>query len=136
MAIMGLGLGAFLAGVVFTGYAAFLSDKSISFLTRKDVSNIFRLTLGGMFLTAFGACCIFTLLQPTVKEECEQYSICYELVETVAENTDYSRKEVLDFFIIVHDDMEAWDAIKMLDNSLTDEQVNAIMEISAMKQAD
>ena len=61
-------------------------------------------------------------------------SISYELVETVAEHTHRTEKEIADFFIIVCDDMEAWDAIKLLDNSLTDSQVDAILEISAMRE--
>jgi hypothetical protein len=72
----------------------------------------------------------------SLQEECEKHSICYELVQTIAENTNYTEKQITDFFIIVSDDIEAWDAIKMLDSSLTDEQINAIMEISEMKQAE
>jgi hypothetical protein len=78
-----------------------------------------------------------TVLSPaSLQDICEENSICYELVETIAENTNYTEKQITDFFIIVSDDIEAWDAIKMLDSSLTDEQINAIMEISEMKQAE
>ena len=66
---------------------------------------------------------------------CEENNICYELVETVAEYTDYTELEVAQFFTIVSDDVEAWDAVKMILDNPTDEQVNAIMEISGMKQA-
>ena len=100
----------------------------------EDQSGIFLVTLLGSILSGVGIF-IFTLaLEPTSLEKCTEHCISYELVETVAENTDYTIEEVTDFFIIVNDDMEAWDAIKLLDSSLTDEQINAIMEISAMKQ--
>lgn len=73
----------------------------------------------------------------SVEELCGQHAIAYELVQAVAEYTDYTEQEVVDFFIIVSEsNIEAYDAIKMLDNSLTDAQVSAIMEISAMKQAE
>ncbi len=72
----------------------------------------------------------------TVQEQCEQNAICYELVETVAEYTDYSEQEIVDFFIIVSDDIDAWTAIHLLDGSLTGEQIDALLEISAMKQAE
>ena len=72
----------------------------------------------------------------TIKEQCEQNSICYELVETVAEYTDYTEQEIVDFFIIVSDDIDAWTAIHLLDGSLTGEQIDALLELSAMKQAE
>ena len=72
----------------------------------------------------------------TIEEQCEQNAICYELVETVAEYTDYTEQEIVDFFIIVSDDIDAWTAIHLLDGSLTGEQIDALLEISAMKQAE
>lgn len=70
----------------------------------------------------------------SVEELCGEYAISYELVQTVAEYTDYTEQEVADFFIIVSEsNVEAYDAIKMLDSSLTEKQINAIMEISAMR---
>ena len=71
----------------------------------------------------------------TIEVQCEQNAICYELVETVAEYTDYTEQEIVDFFVIVSDDIDAWTAIRLLDSSLTEGQINAILEISAMKQA-
>lgn len=68
------------------------------------------------------------------KEIAEANYICYEIVETVAEYTNYNELEIIQFFVIVSDDMEVWDAIKILDGTLTDVQIEAIMEISAMKQ--
>lgn len=73
----------------------------------------------------------------SVEELCGQHAIAYELVQAVAEYTDYTEQEVADFFIIVSgSNIEAYDAIKMLDNSLTEKQINAIMEISAMRQVE
>lgn len=72
----------------------------------------------------------------TIQEQCEQNAICYELVETVAGYTDYTEQEIVDFFIIVSDDIDAWTAIHLLDGSLTGEQIDALLEISAMKQAE
>ena len=73
----------------------------------------------------------------SVEELCGEYAISYELVQTVAEYTDYTEQEVADFFIIVSEsNVEAYDAIKMLDSSLTEKQINAIMEISAMRQVE
>ena len=72
----------------------------------------------------------------TIQEQCEQNAICYELVETIAEYTDYTEQEIVDFFIIVSDDIDAWTAIHLLDGSLTGEQIDALLEISAMKQAE
>ena len=73
----------------------------------------------------------------SVEELCGQHVIAYELVQTVAEYTDYTEQEVADFFIIVSEsNVEAYDAIRMLDNSLTDRQIEAIMEISAMRQVE
>ena len=69
-----------------------------------------------------------------IENFCEEYNICYELVETVAEYTDYSKEDVAKFFTIVQDDVEAWEAIKMLDSSLTDQDIDAIMRVSALKQ--
>lgn len=77
---------------------------------------------------------LFPKLSP--EQICEDYAICYELVETIAEYTDYSEQDIAQFFAIVCDDIEPYEAIKMLDSSLTDEQIDAIMEISAMKQAE
>jgi hypothetical protein len=91
-------------------------------------------SLWGFSFLAIGLFLLHIGLEPTSLEKCTEHYISYELVETVAENTDYTIEEVTDFFIIVNDNMEAWDAIKLLDSSLTDEQINAIMEISAMKQ--
>ena len=91
-------------------------------------------SLWGIGFLAIGLVLLHSVLEPTPLEKCTEHCISYELVETVAENTDYTIEEVADFFIIVNDNMEAWDAIKLLDSSLTDEQINAIMEISAMKQ--
>ena len=90
-----------------------------------------------MFLSGITLNAIASELSPAkIQNICEENNICYELVQTIAENTNYTEKQVTDFFIIVSDDIEAWDAIKMLDSSLTDEQINAIMEISEMKQAE
>lgn len=73
----------------------------------------------------------------SVEELCGQHAIAYELVQAVAEYTDYTEQEVADFFIIVSEsNIEAYDAIRMLDNSLTEKQINAIMEISAMRQVE
>ena len=85
----------------------------------------------GTILSALGVLHTHTF---TTEEICYQNSISYELVETVAEYTHYTEEEVVNFFIIIADDIEAWEAIKMLDSSLTDDQIQAIMEISAMKQ--
>ena len=100
----------------------------------EDQSGICPATLLGSIIIGFGIFLFTLFIKPTPLEKCTEHYISYELVETVAENTDYTVEEVTDFFIIVSDDMEAWDAIKLLDSSLTDEQINAIMEISAMKQ--
>jgi hypothetical protein len=101
---------------------------------RDESGQIFPIMTLVSTIVGFGIILFILVLEPTSLEKCTEHCISYELVETVAENTDYTREEVTDFFIIVNDDMEAWDAIKLLDSSLTDEQINAIMEISAMKQ--
>lgn len=74
--------------------------------------------------------------EPTPQEICEENSISYGLVQAVAEYTDKTEEEITQFFIIVQDDVEAYEAIQMLDNSLTEKQINAILEIGAMKQAE
>ena len=129
-------IGIFILGIILIGYAGFIADKPISFMKKRDITNILLSSIIGtsFMISGFGLACLS--IEMTPQEICEEYSICYELVETVAENTKYSEADVAKFFIIVSDDVEAWDAIKMLDSSLTDEQVNAIMEIRAMKQAE
>lgn len=69
------------------------------------------------------------------QELCEENYICYELVETLADYTDYTELEIAEYFAIVYDNVDAFIAIQMLDDTLDDDQINAIMEISAMKQA-
>ena len=122
----------FMFGIIllFIGTILYLTlylteDSAIVFFSALSMALI----IAGLFSTVIKP-------EQTVSQLCEEYAICYELVETVAENTKYSEEDVAKFFVIVSDDMEAWDAIRMLDNSLTDEQINALMEISAMKQAE
>lgn len=68
------------------------------------------------------------------QELCEENYICYELVETLADYTDYTELEIAEYFVIVYDNVDAFVAIQMLDDTLDDDQIQAIMEISAMKQ--
>ena len=71
----------------------------------------------------------------SVEQLCGEHAVSYELVQVVAEYTEYTEQEIADFFIIVsQSNIEAYDAIKMLDSSLTESQIYAIMEISAMRQ--
>ena len=74
--------------------------------------------------------------EPTPQEICEEYSISYGLVQTTAEFTNYTEEEIIDFFVIVSDNVEAYEAIQMLDSSLTDAQINSILELGAIKQAE
>ena len=111
-------------------------SKSVKFLTRKEIRLAPWLGfLSGAFLIAGLAISSMPSVVMTPKTICDNYAISYELVETVAEYTNYNEYEVANFFVIVADDVEAWEAIKLLDKSLTDAQVEAIMEISSMKQA-
>ena len=129
-------IGIFILGVILIGYAGFIADKPISFMKKRDITNILLSSVIGTSFMFGGFTLACSSIEMTPREICEEYAICYELVETIAENTKYSEEDVAKFFAIVSDDMEAWDAIKMLDNALTDEQINALMEISAMKQAE
>ena len=70
----------------------------------------------------------------SIEEVCGVNCISYELVVTVAEHTHLTEQEVMEFFLIVCDDMDAWDAIKLLDNTLTDSQIDALLEISSMRE--
>lgn len=116
-----------------------------AFLVAVSTLVLFMLIYKGMKGSFFGFsagivffCGIFISIftEPTIQEKCEENAICYELVQTVAEYTNYTEGEVANFFIVVSDDMEAWDAVKMMLDNPTEEQVNAIMEISAMRQAE
>ena len=118
-----------LGGILFViGLVLFLS----LFIT-EDSGTVFWSAWSMLFII-IGFSLIAIKSNPTVSQICEENAICYELVQTVAENTDYSEYEVAEFFAIISDDIEAWHAIKLLDNTLTDEQIDAIMEISAMRQ--
>ena len=101
----------------------------------KDTASIAAIG-GALFTLGLTINTIATSLSPAaIQNMCEENNICYELVETVAEYTDYTELEVAQFFTIVSDDVEAWDAVKMIMDDPTEEQINAIMEISGMKQA-
>ena len=119
------------------GFGAFLIAVSIIILTmliyKEMEGSFFGFITGIVFF-----CGVFILIftEPTIQEKCKENAICYELVQTVAEYTNYTEGEVANFFIMVSDNVEAWDAVKMILDNPTEEQVNAIMEISAMKQAE
>ena len=106
-----------------------------------DLYNFAALAIVCGFLMATGSIVTATGVNQdkaiSVEELCGQHAIAYELVQAVAEYTDYTEQEVADFFIIVSEsNIEAYDAIKMLDSSLTEKQIDAIMEISAMRQVE
>lgn len=93
-------------------------------------------TAGSLLISGILMICLYTITPPGPQQLCEENSISYGLVQAVAEYTDKTEKEVTQFFIIVQDDVEAYEAIQMLDNSLTEKQINAILELGAMKQAE
>ena len=129
MVLLTIGTFLILIAVALIGFCTVKSNK--------EKYIIIAVTAGAMFLSGITLNAIASELSPAkIQNICEENNICYELVQTIAENTNYTEKQVTDFFIIVSDDIEAWDAIKMLDSSLTNEQINAIMEISEMKQAE
>lgn len=70
-----------------------------------------------------------------VKNFCEAEHISYELVETVAEYTNISETQAAHVFSAVDELMEPFEAIILLDDSLTEEDALAILTISDRKQA-
>ena len=121
------GLGVFLIAISIVALIMLIIEEGDSFSFLGFVAGV--IFIAGIAILAIES-------QPTTQEICEKNNICYELVETVAEYTDYTELEVVQFFAIVSDDVEAWDAVKMIMNNPTDEQINAIMELSALKQAE
>ena len=91
------------------------------------IISIPMIILGGIFLTEND-----TL---TIEKQCEEVSISYTFVQTVAEMTNTPEEDV---FIIskyaAANEYELYDVIKMIDSSLSDEEVNAIIITSDLKQ--
>lgn len=85
-------------------------------------------------LLIFGSATIIATNTPTMKEKCKNAHISYELVETTAQYTDYTEEQVFEFFSIVADSCEPYEAIRLLDNDLADSQIMSIIELSDMKQ--
>ena len=111
--------------------------QSIRFLTKKDIRCLpFLGFFSGLFIFTGMLLCTEPKRIISVETICDEYAISYELVETVAEYLDYSEREVAQFFIIVADDMEPYDAIALLDHKLTEEQIEALLELSSIKQAE
>lgn len=143
------GIIAIITGGVFLVLMAYLTASLMRISPRQLEEEIVQLMISALLAGIFLAGGAFSLpnsidnyketkaieAAPTIQEQCEENAICYELVETVAEYTDYTEQEIVDFFVIVSDDIDAWTAIRLLDSSLTEGQINAILEISAMKQA-
>ena len=69
------------------------------------------------------------------QKECSDNHISYELVQTTAEFTDKTEKEVLDFFIIMSNaEVDSFDAVSYLAPELTDDEVLSIITAADMKQ--
>lgn len=123
-------------GIIFIFISiTIITLAAINFM--KDMDALFLgVSCGALLATGIFCILIFSSLEPNVEQLCEENSISYGLVQTIAEYTDKSEREIAEFFIIVYDDVEAYEAIQMLDSSLTEKQINAILEIGAMKQAE
>lgn len=98
----------------------------------------YLLILGGIKII-FGiyAACLITYLVPmhVSQKECSDNHISYELVQTTAEFTDKTEKEVLDFFIIMSNaEVDSFDAVSYLAPELTDAEVLSIIAAADMKQ--
>ena len=128
-----------LIGVALLGVAIYICWTSAQTCYSHRITATFVLTLVGVWVLVMGCFGLGAPDQPAamnVQQVCEENAICYELVQTVAEYTDYTEEEITEFFLIVSDDIDAWTAIHLLDGSLTGEQIDALLEISAMKQGE
>ena len=128
-----------LIGLALLGMAIHICWTSAQTCYSHRITATFVLTGVGVWAVIMGCAGLESLDQPAamnVQQVCEENAICYELVQTVAEYTDYTEEEITEFFLIVSDDIDAWTAIHLLDGSLTGEQIDALLEISAMKQAE
>lgn len=68
---------------------------------------------------------------------CIANSLSYILVETVHEATKVPEEDIITIFKYTSKSgMEIYDAISLIDNTLTEEEVTAIVVISDMRQAD
>ena len=96
------------------------------------------LILGGIKII-FGiyVACLITYMAPmhVSQKECSDNHISYELVQTTAEFTDKTEKEVLDFFIIMSNaEVDSFDAVSYLAPELTDDEVLSIITAADIKQ--
>lgn len=116
-----------LMGTIIISGIVIINSKKVTFSdTVLTTMSITMIILGSVFLTG-------DIM--TIKEQCEEASISYTFVQTIAEMTNTSEEDV---FIISKyaeaNEYEFYDVIKMIDSSLSDEEVNAIIIISNMKE--
>lgn len=93
------------------------------------------LTVFSIFLILIGSLSMIRSPSLTIEKQCEEVSISYTFVQTVAEMTDTPEEDVFTISkYAAANEYELYDVIKMIDSSLSDEEVNAIIITSDLKQ--
>lgn len=116
-----------LLGTIIISGIVIKSEKITFFDILLTIMSMFMIILGGIFLTGDD-----TL---TIEKQCEEVSISYTFVQTVAEMTNTPEEDVFTISkYAAANEYELYDVIKMIDSSLSDEEINAIIITSDLKQ--